>query len=147
MGEYPVQIQTLEPMRVAMITVNSDTPEQEAVEALLSWARSQKLLGEDFRFFGFDSCEAPPNHTYTTWITIPENVEGTQSITVNEFPGGLYATAECRSAEEISPLWKKLTSWLEKSEYEYGDHQAVEEHLDVLADAPGHFRLYLPIQQ
>jgi len=147
MTEYPIQIKSLEPMRVASITVNSTSPEQEATNALLSWARAQSLLNKKFRFFGFDSCEPPPNHTYTTWITVGSHVEDSEHVSIQEFTGGLYASAECSNVEEISTLWKKLSHWLETSEYQYGDQQALEEHLDVLADTPQHFRLYLPVKK
>lgn len=145
-----VKITHLEPMRVASITINSEAPEAQAIEALLSWARPQGLLDKPFRFFGYDSCQPYPNHTYTTWLTVGQNVQSSSKVSVIEYPGGDYLVLNVTGVQNIAPGWAQLRDWLTASDYDYGDHNGLEEMLDILTDTPldrQRIRLYLPISQ
>lgn len=142
-----VQIEQLAPMRVAVVSVTSASPEQEAITALLDWARPQGLLDGAFRFFGYDNCRPYPNHTYTTWLTVGEDVRPSDDVEIKEFHGGLYAVTALEGVEQIAPVWDQLEGWLNDSEYAFGNQPGLEEHLDVLSANPRHFKLYLPVQK
>lgn len=146
LNEQTVQIEHLNPMRIAVASVKSETPEYEAISLLLDWARPQGLLDRDFRFFGHDNCEPFPNHIYTTWLTVDSGVQPSGSITIEDFAGGLFAVLEVDAIEQISPRWKEMMKWLELSEYAYGGQPGLEEYFDVLTGEPRHFKLYLSIK-
>ncbi|MBZ0295303.1 MAG: GyrI-like domain-containing protein [Anaerolineae bacterium] len=148
MRELTVQIERLEPLRVAVMTVTSASPEDEATNALLDWARPQGLLDGPFRFFGYDNCQPHPNHTYTTWLSVGKDTKPSAKVEIKDFPGGLFAVTEIQGVEQISPAWHQMAHWLENSEYHYGDQPGLEEPLDLLADRPlseQRFKLYLSI--
>jgi DNA gyrase inhibitor GyrI len=146
MQELNVQIERLEPMHVAAIAITSEAPEEEAINALLDWARPQGLLNGPFRFIGYDNCQPPPNHTYTTWLTVGHNVEPSGNITITDFSGGLFATVEVQGVEQIGPTWDRLEQWLKASDYDFGGHPGLEEHMDILSDQPRRFKLFLSLK-
>ncbi|MCB9458110.1 MAG: GyrI-like domain-containing protein [Anaerolineaceae bacterium] len=139
-----VHVEKLAPMRVASLSVTSESPEQEAIDQLIAWARPLGQLNHPFRFFGYDNCQPHPNHKYTTWITIEPWVGRSGGIDIIDFPGGCYATLDCEGVEAIGPGWNELVGWLKDSNYTYGEQPSLEEHLDVL-DGQQHFKLYLSI--
>lgn len=144
-----ITIERLEPMRVATVSITSESPEQDTIDTLLKWARPQGLLDGDFRIFGYDNCEPPPNHTYTVWLTVDETVQGSHRVEFKDFPGGLFVTTEIDGVEQIGPAWKQLVHWVERSEYELGDQPGLEEYIDVDFDKlpdQWHFKLYLSLK-
>jgi hypothetical protein len=68
MREFAVQMERLEPLRAAAVSITSEAPEEQAVNMLLDWARPQGLLDGPYRLFGYDNCQPHPNHTYTAWL-------------------------------------------------------------------------------
>lgn len=150
MQAFTVQIERLEPMRVAVAAVTSKSPEDDAVQALVNWARPQGLLDGDFRFFGYDNCQPYPQHTYTTWLSVGKDVQPSGAVEIRDFPGGLFATTELRGVEEIAPRWKQLLHWCLERGYKPRSQPGLEEYLGGLGDQPvsdRHFRLYLPIKE
>ncbi len=150
MDELSVRIERLEPMRVAEVSVVSATPEQDAINALLDWARAQGIPLEAgaFRFFGFDNCQPEPNHMYTTWLTVNPAVAASGDVRLRDAAGGAYAVTDVRGVENISPTWKRLAQWCREHGYQIRDAAALEEAVDVLTpqdDADLLLRLYLPI--
>ncbi|MDP4145328.1 MAG: AraC family transcriptional regulator [Bacillota bacterium] len=122
-------LKELEPMRVAYFHIICENPEVTAIEAVLSWAKKNNLLDDNnHRFFGFDNDGPNGEHGYEFWMTVGEEVQGDEKIKIKEFKGGKYAVTNT-SLEDITITWKRLTSWLELSQYEYGDSQWLEEHL------------------
>jgi DNA gyrase inhibitor GyrI len=147
--ELTVQLERLEPMRVATISVTSDSPEDDAGQALLNWARPQGLLNKPFRFFGYDNCQPPPNHTYTTWLTVDPTVQASDDVEIKDFPGGLYAVTEIQGTEQIAPTWDQLSQWLNQSGHSFGGQTCLEECLNILdnpAPADMRFKLYLSLK-
>ena len=148
MRELTVQIERLEPLHVAVIAVTSESPEQEAIDALLYWARPQGLLDGTFRFFGYDNCRPDPNHSYTTWLTVPADVEPSGMVEIRNFSGGRFAVTDIQGVEQIAPAWQHLLRWCQDNGCQLGDQPGLEEHLDLLSDRPlsdWRFKLYLPI--
>ena len=140
-----VQIEKLAPMRVASLAITSESPEHQATEKLIAWARPLGQLDRPFRFFGYDNCQPHPNHKYTTWVTIEPWVRASGNVEIIDFSGGLYATIDCFSVEEISPGWGNLVEWLKASDYQFGEQPSLEEHLNVLGET-ARFKLYLSIK-
>ncbi len=150
MKALTVQIERLEPMRVAATAITSKSPEDDAIHTLLDWARPQGLLDRDFRFFGYDNCQPYPNHTYTTWLTVGKDVDPSGAVRIRDFTGGLFAMTEIQGVEQIAPCWKQLLQWCMEQGYQIGAQPGLEECLDILSDLPPNemrFRLYLPIIQ
>lgn len=145
-----VQIEHLEPMRVASVAITSPSPEEDAINTLLDWAHPQGLLNGRFRFFGYDNCQPEPNHTYTTWLTVKEDVQPSDDVQVIDFPGGRFVMTEVQGVEQISHAWKLLAQWCIDSGFAFAEQPGLEEHLDVLSACPlseCRFRLYLGIKE
>ena len=69
-------------------------------------------------------------------------------ISVEAFPGGLYATTEVIGVANISPSWERLLAWCKEHGHPPLDQVGLEEHLEALADPLPEFlrvKLYLPI--
>ena len=153
MSELEVRIVRLEPMRVASAHGFGQSPEGEAWDKILTWAKSKGLLEdlEALRFFGFnnpDPSAGSPNYGYEQWITVGPNVEAEGDVELKDFAGGLYAVAPCKLSN-IGEVWKQLVAWREDSPYKPAYHQWLEECLTP----PGtpldemEFDLYLPIAE
>ncbi len=154
MSELEVRIERLESMRVAYVSGFGKSPEEEAWNTILAWAKSKGLLDnlKAIRFFGFDNpspSPGSPNYGYEQWITVGPDVEPAGKVQIKEFSGGLYAVASCKGISNIGPVWKQLLAWQKNSRYKHASHQCLEECLtppdtpldDVLMD------LYLPIAE
>ena len=131
-----VRIERLEPMRVASVSAYSTTPEADAWDALLAWAKGKGLLngGMAYRLFGYDLPSQGENapRGYRTWITLGPDFQcgPEESVQTQEFGGGLYAVTRCRLAD-IVDTWAKLHEWVKQSPYRIGRHQWLEEHLTL----------------
>ncbi len=126
-----VRIVKLDPMRVAYAHGFGASPEEEAWDKLLTWARQEKLALDRHRFFGHDNpspSPGSPNYGYDQWMTIGAEVEVTGDVKVKEFVGGLYAVMRCK-LPEIGPAWKNLVAWCEDSQYQFGHAQCLEESI------------------
>jgi DNA gyrase inhibitor GyrI len=157
MSELDVRIVKLEALRVASVHAYSGSPEQDAMEKLIAWAKPKGLLDdrETHRIFGFnnpDPSPGSPNYGYEFWIVIGPGVEPEGEMTGKEFPGGLYAVTRCAvsgDAYDIIPAtWQRLVAWREGSQYEFGSHQWLEEHLGSLEISDEFvLDLYMPIAE
>jgi DNA gyrase inhibitor GyrI len=132
MSELEVRIVQLEPMHVAFALGFSESPEGEAWEKILTWAKSKGLLDDldKVRFFGFNNPDPSPgssNYGYEQWITVDPGTKAEGDIKTKGFSGGLYAVARCKGVENIYPTWKQLVGWREDSQYKQAHHQWVEE--------------------
>lgn len=156
MTESLVRIVRLEPMRVASFHAFSASPEGEAWQKLIDWAKPLGLLREpkSHRVFGFNNpspSAGSPNYGYEFWIQVPDDFEGGtvgDSVAFKTFEGGLYAVAHFQGGGEAIPeSWKQLSIWCEGSPYRMATHQWLEEHLGS-ADKPQlELDLYLPITE
>jgi DNA gyrase inhibitor GyrI len=155
MSELDVRIVKLEPMCVASAHAYSASPEQDAIEKLVAWAKPKGLLDdqETHRVFGFnnpDPSPGSPNYGYEFWVEVGLDAEPEGEIKIKEFPGGLYAVARCEvsgDAYDIIPaMWKQLVAWRENSKYRGASHQWLERHLGPLESSLEFvLDLYLPI--
>lgn len=150
MSELDVRIIKLEPMRVACSHGFGESPESEAWDKLLAWAKPKGLLDVPHRFFGFNNpnpSPGSPNYGYDQWITVAPDVKAQGDIQILDFPGGLYAVAQCKGVSTIGDVWRELVIWREGSPYKTAHHQWLEELLTPPDSTPDDyvFDLYLPI--
>ncbi len=134
MADIEVRIIRLEPMRVASVNAYGESPELAAWDRLLNWAEPMGLLDEagGSRIFGFnnpDPSPGSPNYGYEFWIAVGREVQSDDVAEIKEFGGGLYAVTRCKGAHTITDTWHRLATWLENSQYEFGRHQWLEEHI------------------
>ena len=140
MNDLEVRIVQLEPMRVVSVHALSASPEHDAWEKLVAWAKPRGLMDdlETHRVFGFnnpDPSPGSPNYGYEFWILVGPEVDLEDGVEIKEFTGGLYAVTRCKGAERIGETWRQLGSWVEDSRYRWAPHQWLEEHISG-ADAP-----------
>ncbi len=156
MSEFPVRIVKLEPRRVASVHGFGPSPENEAWQKLVAWAKPKGYLDdpEHHRIFGFnnpDPAPGSPNYGYEFWMVVGPDVQPEAGVEIKDFSGGLYAVAHCAVQGEpwqtIPAAWKKLVLWRENSQYQCASHQWLEEHLEEEGMSEGDFNLdlYLPI--
>jgi AraC family transcriptional regulator len=145
-----VHMAELPPMRVATTLAFGPSPERAAWEKLVEWARTKGLFKQGARVFGFDNPEpspGSPNYGYEVWLEVSPEVEGNGEIQIKEFSGGNYAVTRVVGVENIFPTWQNLVAWCEDSPYRIGNHQCLEEHVNLdLEDLEKlTLDLYLPI--
>lgn len=148
-----VTIETLPPMRVACLRVVSATPEEDGGKRIEQWIAAQHIPGE-VRSFGFDTDVTPEEEKaglrgYEMWRTVPENVQPSEGVTIQDFPGGLYATVTLERCfedpfERIPGGWKELHQWVVQSAaYQSAGHQWLEEVVQM--DYGPTLKLYHPV--
>jgi len=153
-SDMDVRIVKLEPMHVASAHALSASPEGEALEKLVSWAKPKGLTDDikTHRIFGFNNpnpSPGSPNYGYEFWMVVGQDVEPEGEIAVKDFAGGLYAVTRVVGVENIHGKWQELAAWLEDSKYTGASHQWLEEHLSAV-DTPLEeivLDLYAPIAE
>ena len=153
MSELKVRIVQLDALRVVSAHGFGESPEGQAWDTLLTWARPKGLLDDlaAVRFFGFNNpnpSPGSPNYGYDQWMSVGPDVEAEGEVEIKEVSGGLYAVARCEGLDNIGPTWKGLVTWFEDSPYKKAHHQWLEELLsppDVQQPDDYIFDLYLPI--
>lgn len=158
MDVVDVRIVKLAPMRVASVYAYGSEPEHAAWAKLEAWAGPRGLMNEPegHRIFGFNNpnpSEGSPNYGYEFWVCVGPEVEAEGEVRIEGFDGGLYAVTRVEMItepyEQIPAGWMALSRWLEESQYQYGGHQWLEEHLTAPDLSSGKFSLdlYLPIAE
>jgi DNA gyrase inhibitor GyrI len=156
MNDFTVQIVKLDPMRVASVHAFGASPENDAREKLISWAKPRGLLKipKKYRVFGFnnpDPSPESPNYGYEFWITVKSDMAPIDEIKIKDFPGGLYAVTRCEVKDpwrDIPNTWKQLAVWRENSQYEEAHHQYLEENISPIEISDEFILdLYLPIAE
>ncbi len=155
MSDPDVRIVKLEPMRVAAALGYGPSPEPEAWEKLLTWARAHGQLEGRPRFFGFNNPgpqPGTPNYGYEQWMTVTAAAAPEGDIKLKDFPGGLFAVARCRGTDNLPQAWQDLVTWQERSRYRMESDRCLEECLTPGAfdEQPVpfdrlEFDLYLPV--
>ncbi len=151
-SEFNIRFVRLAPMHVASVTATAEDAEAQSWNRMKAWAEPKGLLNSaSLRVFGFDNCQPHPNHQYTTWIPVGNDVQDdvNEDIRTLDFSGGWYAVTTVQGAEHISAAWARLVEWLKSSPYRYGQHQGLEEAVGGLDNPPEQvtFHLYLPLDR
>jgi DNA gyrase inhibitor GyrI len=158
MKKLDVKIIKLDPIQVASFHAYSASPEDEAKQKLINWAKPKGLFKNPgkHRIFGFnnpDPSPGSPNYGYEFWITIGPEIKAQKGATIKDFPGGLYAVMRCEvrgNAYDIIPAtWKQLTAWCEgNNQYHQVAHQYLEEAIGpFIVSNDFTLDLYLPIRE
>jgi AraC family transcriptional regulator len=158
MAGEQIRIIILPTMKVASFYAFSASPETEAWEKTMIWAKAHGYWKEPpgVRIFGFnnpDPSEGSPNYGYEFWLTVGPEVQENDEIKIKQFTGGLYAVMRCdvsgNPEDFIPPAWSRLVKWRESSHYQFGNHQWLEEHLTRTDTNATAFvlDLYLPISE
>jgi AraC family transcriptional regulator len=157
MDDLNVKIVKLPSMRVACVNGFGEGPEGMAFDKMKAWAAAHRLIGRQYRLFGYnnpDPSPGSPNYGYDVWITVDETVQADAEARIIEFPGGLYAVTRMEvkdPASDIPGTWQKLVKWMESSKYRHGRHQWLEEHIGPLEEMGGEqaftLDLLLPITE
>ena len=159
MKEIEVRMVRLEPMRVAIAHAFSATPENDARDKLIAWAKPKGFLDNqaEYRIFGFNNpspSPGSPNYGYEFWIKVGKEVKPEGDIKIKEFAGGLYAVTRCEVRNDpeaysvIPETWKQLEIWREKSGRKAANHQWLEEYIGLFeASEAFTLDLYRPVAE
>lgn len=155
-----VEVVNLEPMRVAYYRAVGTGPEDEAFKVMNEWAAKEGLMGRPgTRFFGFNNPNPSPGspvYGYEVWVTVPGDVRGGGDVRVKDVPGGLYAvgtTAPLFHGHEIPIAWQEVGAWMRANKRAMGQHQWLEEHLNLEEQGATGFdgglkmKLYCPLAE
>jgi len=145
-----VRIVTLPPMRVASFYGYGEGPEMVAHGTLEEWERPRGLLQANSGrlVFGFNNpspTAGSPNYGYEFWMTLDADEDPGEGVEVKTFPGGMYAVTRCVGVEIIGAVWQQLAAWRNGTHYRYGNHQWLEEHVNIWDSGPFTLDLFLPI--
>ena len=153
MDEMKVEIERLDPMRVASFHAMSESPEEDTAKMLVDWAQPRGLLEdpEEHPIYGFNNPDPKPGDTvrgYEFWIRVDPGFEAEDTV-VKDYPGGLFAVARVHVKEpwnDIPPAWMRLVEWVEASEYELDPRVCFEKTLDVQSEGEFILDLYCPVK-
>ncbi|WBW94998.1 GyrI-like domain-containing protein [Oceanirhabdus sp. W0125-5] len=126
-----LRIITIPEMRVAVCNIVSEAPEEDALNIVLEWAESEKIMGTA-RIFGFNTSPYSKESNEYGWaacVTIPEDIDLPEYLEEKRMSGGLYASLSC--VNEIYDSWQKVMKLLkENTEYVFDETRlGLEEHI------------------
>lgn len=135
-----VRIVYLPPATVASSHYIGPDPEDNAANALDNFIKQSSLteVKPDLRVYGFNNpcLEGDEEYGYEFWVTIPEDMEVTQSLKKKTFAGGMYAAYSIKMGD--FHLWQPFYEWVMSSkEYDYDAREplsmggSMEEHLNA----------------
>ena len=154
MKNLDVRIVKLDALRVASALGFGEGPEMIAWQKIFDFLHGTGLWEkmEGLEFYGFNNPDPTPassNYGYEQWVVVPEEISGTESIAIKQFPGGLYAVTRCHGIPNIFHFWKALFAWREDSPYQAGTHQWLEKWVNPtqegLSEEDMVMDLYIPI--
>ncbi len=105
------------------------------------------------RYFGFANPWPPKMNGgfgYETWAIVGTELSGNDKVHIKDFEGGLYAVASATYGKKSNlwETWQMMHRWLEQSEYTYGRHQWLEEHLTLSGKGGFHgIDVYMAIEK
>lgn len=142
------------PTRLAFVHAFGDSPEEEAIGALLGWAGPVGLLDGPRGFHLFGANDPPPGgpgeaYGYFFGVTVPDGVELAEGIGLRDLPAATYAVTRVRGVMAITDAWRALYAWVEGSDgYEVAGH-GLEELLSPPGDPVDEwtFDLWLPTEE
>jgi DNA gyrase inhibitor GyrI len=151
MEQFDVRIVDLEPMRVASVRAEGESPEEEAFRRMRAWAEPRGLLehGDAHPLYGFNNPYPRPDrrgYGYELWMRLGPTEHAAAGVETKQVPGGRYAATTCRLAD-IEATWRRLAAWAEQHGYRRAG-QELERPLDPLASTEAlELELLLPIER
>lgn len=132
-NHVPVRYISLPPMRFVYHIAISESPEDEAMDVVISWLEKEKLMGTA-RLFGGNMPPLPSkkstSYGYGMCASIPESVQIPDHLKELRFEGGLYAMME--SSDNVFSSWQSLMKHIADSSEYKSDHKSrlcLEEHI------------------
>ena len=159
MEKLLVKIVKLEPMRVAYTHVISKTPEKDAWDTLLAWAKPRGYFDNLGKHTTFGYNNPPPTNPstpqgeeygYELLVNIGSDVAPEGDVKAKEIPGGLYAVARAKGVWNIFQTWVSLHEWVSTTDYKIDEENepGLEECITPFArEDEMIFDLYLPIKK
>jgi len=151
-GDAKVRIVKIEPSKVASFRSLGKHPEEDALAVMVDWAQQQGLMDKKTtRFFAFDNpgpSAGKSYYGYEVWVTVGQDVNGTDVVKIKDFPGGHYAVMTTRLSR-IGEAWRELVAWCRASQYEESARQCLEEALELPTEAASDglkINIMLPIE-
>ena len=127
-----IQFVTIPPMRMVYHIAVSTNPEDEAMNPVLEWIKSENLMGTARLFGGnmepMPSGEEAP-YGYGFFASIPETIAIPENLQEMRLPGGIYAIMD--STDDISGSWQRLMKDLSNNTKYISDRSrlCLEEHV------------------
>ena len=157
MNSHDIQIVKLEPMRAASVYAFGLSPEGEAWNKLVEWAKPKGLLNSvnEHPIFGFNNpspLSLNSRYGYELWIKVSSEIEPYGEVRIIEFRGGPYAVTRCEALgqpyKNIPAAWQYLVDWCKINNHHLGYHQYMEKFISA-GDNPDNLilDLYCPIQE
>lgn len=121
---------------------------------IAKWAVDNNFhIPPNTRYFGFENpwpTADEQEYGYEAWAVINHDAKASGNMTIKNFDGGLYATVSATygNNSNIKEAWQILHAWLRQSNYTYGDHQWLEEHITIPGTGGFHgFNLFMAIKE
>jgi DNA gyrase inhibitor GyrI len=145
-----VRIERLEPMTVAFVRAEGESPEQEAWDRLKQWADLRGFLGEtQHPVFGFNNPNPAPGrreYGYELWMRVGPETRPGEGVEIKEYAGGRFAVAR-HHGYPYPEVWKQLWDWAQAGGYRWRRTHELERIIDPTAsETEVAFDLYLPIE-
>jgi len=162
------KVVTLPEMRVVSFHAMGEflgAPEPKAGAKIYAWAEPLGLYEkpEKHRVFGFNNPDPKYDketkefiinkenpYGYEFWMTIDDDFEVDDKVTVKTIPEGLFVTKKCMGVDDLGKTYKELVAWIKESnKYDFGHHQCLEENTKP-KESDGHkipFTIYFPIKE
>jgi hypothetical protein len=140
----------------------SDTPEEDAKEKIVEYAKAKGLTSKNSvcRLFGRNTYPTndPEPHGYELQLTTDGTLEPEEGLEASQMPGGLYAVLRSKNLFNIAEAWAKLLKWVENSKHEqigwtktsHGWAGGFEEHLNWKEEKPPTewvFKLWIKLKE
>ncbi len=156
MNSHDVQTVKLDPMRAASVYAFGISPEKDAWQNLVAWAKPKGLLRSinEHTIFGFNNpnpLSDSSKYGYELWIKVSSEIEPDGEVRIIEFHGGPYAVIRCEALgqpyKNIPAAWQHLVEWCNINNYRPGYHQSLEKFITA-GDDPDNLilDLYYPIR-
>jgi len=151
----------LKPLKAAYVYSLSATPEEDALNRIIEYAKVNNLPNKGSRLFGRNiyPTNKPEPHGYEYYLTVEGTIKTEGEVVTNEVPGGAYAVLEVKNICNLTEGWQKLFSRVETNRHQpvgvaKGEHgwanSAFEELVDWLQEKPPSnwvFRLWVQLKE
>ena len=157
-----IRLERLKTLRAAYTHSSSNTPEEDAKEKIIDWAKSKGLMEKKIaaRLFGRNTypTDKPEPHGYEFYLTVDDDIEIGEGLEMKEIHEGLYAGLRFTNLLKIRETWERLWRWFEDSKYkpvewkksEHGWVDGFEEHVNWQEEKPQTewiFNLWIQIKE
>jgi DNA gyrase inhibitor GyrI len=155
MSKFEIRIEELDPMRVAVFRGYSKTPEMEAHNLAVAFAKEKGLIKDNhLKTFGFNKpCPwetKGDEYGYEVWVVADAGVNIPGFVMSKEFTGAKCAVTSIEKLADIGDAWEYLYDWVKGSkEYKHAHKDGLEEVLSPLSTPEDEFsfNLYLPVME